>query len=189
MTQAVAVEDERLHIADLRSIWRILTPDERVEAFHLLARDEAEDFFLGLPTTDSLDLMSALPKTERRTWMRLLPLDDAADLIQHAPDEGREALLLLLDDATRKEVNALLAYAEDAAGGLMNPRYARLRPEMTVDETMSYLRRQARDRTRVLYYLYVLDAEQRLLGVLSLRELWNELCAEQFSPADWLAGQ
>jgi magnesium transporter len=172
VTQAVAVEDERLHIADLRSIWRILTPDEQVEAFHLLARDEAEDFFLGLPTSDSLELMRALPKTERRTWMRLLPLDDAADLIQHAPDEDREALLLLLDDATRKEVNALLAYAEDAAGGLMNPRYARLRPEMTVDEAIGYLRRQARTNLEMISYLYVIDDGQHLLGVVSFRELF-----------------
>jgi magnesium transporter len=171
VTQA-AVEDERLHIADLRSIWRILTPDERVEAFHLLARDEAEDFFLGLPTADALDLMRALPKTERRTWMRLLPLDDAADLIQQAPEDEREKLLALLDDATRKEVNALLAYAEDAAGGLMNPRYARLRPEMTVDEAIGYLRRQARTNLEMISYLYVLDEGQRLLGVVSFRELF-----------------
>ncbi len=171
MTQA-AVEDERLHIADLRSIWRILTPDERVEAFHLLARDEGEDFFLGLQTGDALELMRALPKTERRTWMRLLPLDDAADLVQHAPEEEREGLLALLDDATRKEVNGLLAYAQDAAGGLMNPRYARLRPEMTVDEAIGYLRRQARTNLEMLSYLYVLDDQQHLLGVVSFRELF-----------------
>jgi magnesium transporter len=167
-----AMEDERLHIVDLRGIWRILTPDERVEAFHLLARDEAEDFFLGLPTIDAVELMRALPRTERRTWMRLLPLDDAADLIQHAPEEEREGLLGLLDDATRKEVNALLAYAQDAAGGLMNPRYARLRPEMTVDEAIGYLRRQARTNLETLNYLYVLDDQQRLLGVVSFRELF-----------------
>jgi magnesium transporter len=167
-----AMEDERLHIVDLRSIWRILTPDERVEAFHLLARDEAEDFFLGLSTGDALELMRALPKTERRTWMRLLALDDAADVIQQAPVEEREALLGLLDDATRKEVNGLLAYAEDAAGGLMNPRYARLRPEMTVDEAIGYLRRQARTNLEMLSYLYVLDEQQHLLGVVSFRELF-----------------
>ena len=78
-----------------------------------------------------------------------LPPDDAADLIQEAP-RGRSAsaLLALLDEPTRKEVTALLAYAEDEAGGLMNPRYARLRPDMTVDEAISYLRKQARERTR-----------------------------------------
>ena len=60
--------------------------------------------------------------------MRLLPPDDAADLIQEAPEDERGGLLALLDEPTRKEVTALLAYAEDDAGGLMNPRYARVRP-------------------------------------------------------------
>ena len=79
--------------------------------------------------------------------MRQLPPDDAADLCQQAPAETREALLHLLDDPTRKEVSALLTYAEDAAGGLMSPRYVRLRPDMSVDEAISP-RRAARERQR-----------------------------------------
>ena len=55
----------------------------------------------------------------------------------------------------------------------MNPRYARLRPEMSVDEAITYLRRQARERLETIYYVYVLDAEQRLLGVVSFRELFS----------------
>jgi magnesium transporter len=104
--------------------------------------------------------------------MRMLPPDDAADVVQHAPIAEREPLLALLDDPTRKEVNALLAYAEDEAGGLMSTRYARVRPEMTVDEAIAYLRRQARGKLETLYYVYVLDEQQRLLGVVSFRELF-----------------
>jgi len=86
---------------------------------------------------------------------------------------SRQLLLVLdLDERTRREVMALLAYAEDDAGGLMNPRYARLRPEMKVDEAISYLRMQARERLAAIYYVYVLDAEQHLLGVVPFRELF-----------------
>jgi magnesium transporter len=99
-----------------------------------------------------------------------LPPDDVADVIQSAPEEDREGLLALLDDVTRGEVRALLAYAEDEAGGLMNPRFVRLRPEMTVEEAIRYLRLQTR-RTETIYYAYVLDAAQRLLGVVSFRDL------------------
>jgi magnesium transporter len=105
--------------------------------------------------------------------MRLLPPDDAADLIQAAPSEKRDPLLQLLDDPTRREVTALLAYAEDNAGGLMNPRYVRLRPEMTVDEAISYVRKQMREQPRTVYFGYVLDADQRLLGVVSFRMLFT----------------
>jgi magnesium transporter len=89
------------------------------------------------------------------------------------PYEEREALLQLLDPLGRKEVNALLAYAEDAAGGLMNPRYARVRPDMTADEAISYLRRQGRDQLETIYETYVLDEAGRLLGVASFRDLFT----------------
>jgi len=105
--------------------------------------------------------------------MRLLALDDAADVVQAAPVEVREALLDLLDVAARREVAALLAYSEDVAGGLMDPRFVRLRPDLSVDEAISYLRRQARDGVATLEYGYVLDPEQRLLGVVSLIRLFS----------------
>jgi magnesium transporter len=54
----------------------------------------------------------------------------------------------------------------------MSPRFARVRPEMSVDEAISYLRRQARQRLETIYYAYVLDREQRLLGVVSFRDLF-----------------
>jgi magnesium transporter len=158
---------------DLRNLWRILSPDERLEGFRLLPHDDAEEFFLALARADLASLMLELPKNERRAWMRLLSLDDAADLIQHVPEAEKEGLLALLDDASRHEVTALLAYAQDAAGGLMNPRYARLRPEMTVDEAIGYLRRQARTNMELLSYLYAIDEEQRLLGVVTFRQLFG----------------
>jgi magnesium transporter len=105
--------------------------------------------------------------------MRLLAPDDAADAVQAAPEEERDGLLALLDDSARKEVTALLAYAEDQAGGLMSPRFARVRPDMTADEAISYLHKQARERVETIYYVYVLDAQQRLVGVVSFRQLFE----------------
>src|SRR5881296_2282370 len=169
---SMRTEAESLELTDLQETWRLLTPEERLEAFNQLDRHEAEDFFLELPARDQHELMMLMPASQRRSWMRLLPPDDAADLVQEAHEEEREGLLALLDEATRREVAALLAYAEDDAGGLMNPRYARLRPDMSVDEAITYLRRQARERLETIYYMYVLDAEQRLLGVVSFRDLF-----------------
>jgi magnesium transporter len=169
---APRTEGEGLTASDLRDIWPILARGDRLSGFKLLPRSEAEEFLLGLPARDQAELLLALPPDEQRAWMRLLPPDDAADVVQTSPPEGKERLLGLLDEPTRIEVNALLAYAEDAAGGLMNPRYARLRPDATVDEAISYLRRQARERLETIYYVYVLDDQQRLIGVVSFRELF-----------------
>ena len=65
-----------------------------------------------------------------------------------------------------------MAYAEDEAGGLMNPRFARVRPDMRIDEAVSYLRRQARENIETIYYVYVADDQQHLLGVVSFRDLF-----------------
>jgi len=162
---------ERLAAEDLLEAWNLLVPEDRLESFQALPRPEAEDLFLSLSARDQAELLLMLPHPERRSWIRLLAPDDAADLIQEIPPEEREEILALLDDTTRKEVNGLLAYAEDDAGGLMNPRYIRVRPDMTVDEAITYLRRQAADRAGAMYYAYVCDAEQKLRGVVSFRKL------------------
>jgi len=158
-------------LADLKAAWPVLSPQERIDGLKLLPEDEAEEVFLELGAREQAQLLLALPATTRRTWMRLLPLDEAADVVQEAPAESREELMKLLDDVSLKEVRALLAYAEDEAGGLMNPRFVRLRPDMTIDEAILYLRRQAQQKDRPIYYNYVLDPDQTLLGVCSFRQL------------------
>jgi magnesium transporter len=162
--------DEALNEADLREAWPALSTAERAEGLRLLPRHTAEDLFFSLGPREQGQLFLALPQSEQRSWIRSLAPDDAADLIQDLPQE-RERLLGLLDDQTRREVQALLAYKEDQAGGLMSPRFARLRADMSVDEAVTYLRRQTRESVEMPYYAYVLDADQRLQGVVSFREL------------------
>ena len=164
--------DEPLDVDELRDAWAVLDHAERLDGLHLLPREDAEEFFIALPGPDQADLLHAMGRGERRQWMRLLEPDDVADVVQAAAADDRPALLGLLDGPTRKEVEALLAYEEDEAGGLMNTRYARLRPGMTADEAISYLRRQARTQVETIYYAFVLDGEQRLLGVVSFRDLF-----------------
>ena len=156
---------------ELYDAWPVLSRAEKIEGFEFLHRDDAQSFFLQLNVRDRADLVLGLPPAERRLWMRLLAPDDAADLIQEAPARDRAALLAMLDDVTQREVKGLLDYAEDDAGGLMNPRYSRLRPDMTVGEAISYLRRDAQSRAHTTYYAYVVDHDERLLGVITFRDL------------------
>ena len=151
--------------------YEALTPEERLSHFNSLPRAEAADLFLELPTAYQYEIFSTLPDAERRAWIRLLAPDDAADLIQYFEPEEQAGLLTLLDPSTHQEVVALLDYAEDEAGGLMNPRFVRLRPDTTVDVAIRYIRAQARRAVETLQYAYVLDAEQKLLGTVSFREL------------------
>src|SRR4051794_38340341 len=169
---AVFVVEETITAGALRERWAALSPDERLMGLKSLEREEADDFFLGLSPNDQAQVLRQMRPAERRLWVRLLAPDDAADVLQEGSSSERRELLELLDEPTRREVSALLAYAEDAAGGLMSPRFVRLRPEMTVDEAIRYLRRQAQERVETIYYAYVLDAAQRLRGVVSFRDLF-----------------
>jgi magnesium transporter len=166
------LDSDKLTAAVLRDAWRYLSAHERVEACQLLPRGEADEFFLGLTAFDQAALLLELTGPERRAWMRLLPPDDAADLLQVLEPARRPELLALLDGPSQHEVSALLAYGEDAAGGLMNPRFARVRPDMRADEAIRYLQLQAHEHVETIYYGYVLDQAQRLLGVCSFRELF-----------------
>lgn len=156
----------------LREKWADLSADDRLNAFMNLERAAAEDFFLTLKTDEQAELLVSLPVFERRFWLRILPPDDLADLIQEFEPELRYAMLAELDPRLGKEVAALLAYAEDQAGGLMNPRFARIRPDMQVGEALRYLRKQAHENLENLRFIYVLDRDQKLLGAVSLREIF-----------------
>jgi len=168
---ATALASEALSVDELRDAWPVLDLDERSDGLKLLEQEDAEELFVSLSAHDQMRLLLHWRPGKRRSWIRLLEPDDAADVLQEAPDDRRAELLALLDEPTRKEVQALLAYEEDEAGGLMNTRYARLRPNMTADEAISYLRRQAKTTLETIYYAYVLDNEQKLLGVVSFRDL------------------
>lgn len=158
---------------ELTEVWEAVPALEALNSFKEFDSAYAQEIFLKASSRDQATLLMALSAGERRLWLRLLDPDDAADVIQEVEPEQRHELLELLDHTNREQVNALLAYAEDVAGGLMNPHFVRVRPDMGVPEAIRYVRQQALDHAETIYYIYVLDFEQRLMGVMSLRELFT----------------
>ncbi|HSJ25567.1 MAG TPA: magnesium transporter [Longimicrobiales bacterium] len=167
-------ERTSIDIDELREVWWVLAVEERLEGFRLLDGEEAEEFFSDLTPRDQAELLLAVQPRERRILLRALAPDDAVDLLQELDDDERRAMLELLDNATRREVSVLMAYEEDEAGGLMSSRFARVRPDMTVDQAVSYLRKQAVGGVELetIYYSYVLEPDHRLVGIVSFRELF-----------------
>lgn len=151
--------------------WPSLNSEQRMNIFNSLTRSAAEDLFMILPTEYQAEIVAKLPEGEKRSWLRFLPPDDVVDLLQKLDSKERDHAVTLIDESTRHEVNGLLAYAEDQAGGLMSPRYLRLRPDMTAAEAILYIRAQARTKVETIYYAYVLNNHQQLLGVISFRTL------------------
>ncbi len=163
--------EQTFALAELYEAWPVLSPRERLEGFKLLRHEDAEDFFLHLSVRDKAQLLALVPPGERKSWLRLLAPDVALEIVQAFAPEERDALLGCLDDKTRREVKGLMDYAAQHAAGRINPRYVGLRPEMTVDEAVSFLRRDARERAQTAYYAYVVDPEERILGTLTFRDL------------------
>ncbi len=170
MTETVLKD---LSYARLHDEWNEIDIEEKLKRFQDLSPADAEEFFRELDGHEEAEILIALPTRDQRLWMRVLDPDDAADVLQEIPEEDRGQFLDLLDESTRTEVSALMAYAEDQAGGLMSPRYARVRPDMTVDEALLYLRKQALEQVETVYLVYVLDAQQHLVGVVSVRRLFS----------------
>jgi magnesium transporter len=169
-------EEQISPLETLLTEWSKFFPEQKIARFRTLTNDEAEDLIHALPGREQALLFEEMSRAERRLWVRFLAPDDACDLIQELPEEIRTEILNLTDETTRREITALLSYREDEAGGLMSPRFPRVRPDMLVGEAIRYVRQQARV-VEAIHYVYVLDSAQHLLGIVSLRHLF-------VSPAD-----
>jgi magnesium transporter len=165
-------EGQALKCRELLEAWPSLSPKERSENIESTPRHILEDLFLHLPTEYREEVLSFIKPYQRWAIVRLMAPDDCADLIQTVSDEMKAEIFSSLDDSTRTEVKALMAYNEDQAGGRMNSRYAQLRPNMTVEEAISYLRALSRKQAESIYQAYIVGPDKDLLGVVSLRQLF-----------------
>jgi Mg/Co/Ni transporter MgtE len=101
-----------------------------------------------------------------------MPPDEAADILGEMPEEKSQELLSLMEHEDATEVKDLLSYEEDTAGGLMTSEFLDMPPDMTIDETLASLRLLVPD-VEFIYYIYVVDKEDHLLGVLTLKKLFT----------------
>ena len=96
--------------------------------------------------------------------------DEAADLLSELPQDRKQDLLELMEDDEAEDVRKLMTYPEDTAGGIMNTEYFIVPPDINAEQVMERLR-EAEPDAETIYYIYVADREEHLLGVFSLRQL------------------
>lgn len=159
-------------LEDLFFHWSTLSDLEKLNTFYSLDREDEDELFLRISGQDQKLILQRSSAAQKRNWLRSLEPDDLVDLLQLYSETERDEYIDLLDKQTYKEVKGLLAYRDDVAGGLMNTRYARLREDMSVDEALKYLRAQT-IAVETIYYAYIIEPDQTLLGVVSLRQLFR----------------
>ncbi|MFV0479998.1 MAG: magnesium transporter [Anaerorhabdus sp.] len=116
------------------------------------------------------DLLLQFSESTQQEILEEMSSDEIADFVQALDEDESQYILSKLTEEDAKEVNELIAYAPDTAGGLMATEFISIRENKTVLETLQYLQSEAGD-AEMAYYLYVTDKQGHLKGVLSLRDL------------------
>ncbi|ADH85585.1 magnesium transporter [Desulfurivibrio alkaliphilus] len=163
---------KKTHPADIAWTFRHLTPAERRSIFNIIAQtDMVGDFISELDESIMLELVSELTPQYMAAIVKEMDKDDAADLLEALPEEIANDIRQVMGKADREEVDALLKYDSETAGGLMSPDFMAFDEEMTVDEAIKNVQERSEE-SETSFYLYITHGhEQQLAGVLSLREL------------------
>jgi len=161
-----------LHPADIAEIYEELNLEEAKFTFLLLEQEVAADVLSELEEDDRTKVLKEIPSDVlAKRFIENMESDDAADLIQELPDKKRERVLSLIKDHEQVEdIKELLTYDEDTAGGLMAKELFAIHKDITVRECLVELRKQAKEVDQV-YYIYVIDKEEKIFGTLSLKSL------------------
>ncbi len=166
----------------LASLTAHLSPADWADVVHGLDEDELETLIALLPEAEVPDILSELTPEDAATMLRALPRHEAADVLEAMnPDDATdvvetmsateaEQFLHAMEPEEALELRELLAYPPDSAGGLMTPAFVGIEPDLTADEAIDGLRRLSQE-VETFNYVYVIDPEEHLLGVLSLRNL------------------
>ena len=159
-----------LHPADLATIIDQLAPKDRAGVLAALDDEAAADVFEEMEPETQVEVLEDLDPARAADILEEMSPDDAADLVADLSDETREELLALMERDEAEELGELLAYPEDTAGGMMTTEFVALPASLTCAQAIDRLRELEPD-AETIYYVYVTDDEDRLVGVLSLRDL------------------
>lgn len=160
----------RVHPADVAELVPLLTPDEQARLLAtLLELRLAARVLRELDAETQSSLLDQVADESLATMLRRLSANDAVDLLERLPPERVEAVLALVDPAIATQLANLMRYGAHTAGGLMDPNTPRFRAEDTVAETLAQVRQLAE--ARRLFYLYLVDERNHLLGIVSLWQL------------------
>ncbi|MBI3591648.1 MAG: magnesium transporter [Candidatus Melainabacteria bacterium] len=164
-----------LYPQDLAPLIENLSDKDKVTCFELLELENSGKVFAELNIDTQKDLLKIIGVEQIAQIISEMDVDDATDLIIQLPDEEKTALLKVLPDPIQQaHVQELIHYPPESAGGIMSTDFLRLRSDMTAHLAFNYVRRQAAEYKTQIYYLYVVDNGNKLVGVISLRSL---ICA------------
>jgi CBS domain-containing protein/sporulation protein YlmC with PRC-barrel domain len=177
------VPAEKLHELHPADIAEIISDMNHTESGKLLENLDIEHLADALEEVEpdfQVSLVEGMSDEKVADVLEEMSPDEAADLLAELPPDRSEDLLEMMEDEEAKDVRLLLSYPEDSAGGIMTTDVATIRPGLTANKAIEYLRNSANE-AESLYYIYVTDEQEHLLGVISLSDL---VLAKPNTPVD-----
>lgn len=160
----------RIHPADLADIIEDLDFRQRSAVFKSLDVETAAETLEETDPKIQVSLIEDMNAAEASDIIEEMSLSEAADLLGDLPKEKAEGILKEMEQDMAEDVKELLTHPEEEAGGMMTSAFLHFLPVTTVDKVISTIRHEAEDMD-FIYYVYVVDEDERLLGMVSLREL------------------
>jgi magnesium transporter len=162
---------EDLHPTDFSDITEELSTEQIIEIFKLIEdKEKVAEYISELNTELQSELLNTMGKKQASEILEEMDTDEAVDILgEISPEESRE-LLDLMPKEEAEEIEELMKYGENTAGSVMNNEFVTLLEYMTVEQAINRIREMSPE-AEMIYYVYVLDKRDRLIGVLSLRDL------------------
>jgi magnesium transporter len=161
----------RMHPADIaKVIAHLSSPKEKRTVFELVRTELERGQVLSELDAESIQqVLIEIPSADVAWLLRDLPADDVAYILSVLPEERSQEVLALMKTEDSTEIAGLLKYPKDTAGSIMTTEFFSLQEDVTAQEAIKRL--QHASDAEMVFYIYVTDKEERLVGVLSLRQL------------------
>ena len=159
-----------LHPADIADILEQLDIEEAGAMLDRMDTETAADILNEVEGPLQFELLIELDPEKASDMLEKLAPDDAADILAEIPQDKAERLLSLMPADESQPIRELLRYSPETAGGIMTTEVLSLSQELTVEEALVYMRQNS-EHLEMIYYLFIVDDQQHLTGVVSLREL------------------
>ena len=160
----------KAHEADIAYVFSQLDVGEQAEVLSLLKPDKQAEVVSEISLSQVALLLNRLGTAKAAALLEKMPKDDVVDILEAIPEEQSSEIVLKLKKEEADEVEDLIQYRPDTAGGIMSPNVFSLVDEMTAQEAIRAIQ-LGRENFETVFYLYVVNSQGHLVGVLSLKKL------------------
>ncbi|MGE5342825.1 MAG: magnesium transporter MgtE N-terminal domain-containing protein [Candidatus Omnitrophota bacterium] len=161
-----------MHPSDIADILTQIPPDNQESLMNSLGIDKIAEAIPEMDEKSQIALMENMDTERAADVLEAMAPDDAADILIDLPEETAEEIIEEMEDEEAEDVKELMQHEEDTAGGLMTTDYLDIKSHITAAEALSFVRQNVEEYENI-YVLYVIDDEERILGTVTLHDLFS----------------